>query len=358
MDPGFWRGRRVLLTGHTGFKGAWCALWLWRMGAVVTGYALEPDTVPSLFEGARVGDAVRSHVGDLCDGPALARCIEGADPEIVLHLAARSLVRQAYAEPLEVVRTNVLGTAQLLDALRHAPSLRAVLVVTTDKVYRNEGSGAPFLEDDTLGGSEPYGASKAAAEIVVGAMAASYFAPRGIPVATARGGNVIGGGDYAPDRVVPDVIRSVRCGEPVRLRHPSATRPWQHVLDCLAGYLAYLQALAAGERLPMALNFGPDLGSGVPVRQLVEALLDALGAGSGWVSDGESHPPEAPALALNSSLAREVLGWTDRLPGAASVATTARWYQEVGAGTSMRAATEAQIAGYADAGEPATARPA
>lgn len=349
VDPGFWRGRRVLLTGHTGFKGAWCALWLHRMGAHVTGLALPPDTRPSLFAGAGIESIIASRFVDLREPEAVGRIVTDADPEIVLHLAAQALVRRAFESPVETFATNVLGTVHLLDALRSAPSLRAVLVVTSDKVYRNDDSGTPFREDDPLGGSEPYGASKAAAEIATRAMAA-YFAMQDVRIATVRGGNVIGGGDYAPDRLVPDIVRAVQEGRPVALRHPGSTRPWQHVLDCLAGYLAYAQALAEGCPLPKALNIGPGDGPPVPVSELAEAMLTALGSAAGWRHDDRPQPREARALALDSSRARTILGWRDLWSGQDAVDATASWFQAVREGIPMRIASERQIKAF-EAGE-------
>lgn len=349
-DRGFWRGRRVLLTGHTGFKGGWCALWLHRLGARVTGLGLAPNTQPSLYSGASVADTLASHLADVRDAGAVARIVADAAPEIILHLAGQALVRQALLSPSDTFATNVLGTMHVLEAARSAPSVRAVLVVTSDKVYRNDDSGAAFTEDDPLGGSEPYGASKAAAELAVQAMAAS-LADRHVRVATARGGNVIGGGDYAPGRLVPDIMRATQLGLPVMLRHPPATRPWQHVLDCLAGYLAYAQALAEARPLPPALNIGPDAGTPVSVRALAEAMLAAFGGAVGWRQDEPSAIREARALALDSGRARAVLGWRDRWPGPAAVSATADWYRAIAEGTSMRAACERQIAAF-EAGAP------
>jgi CDP-glucose 4,6-dehydratase len=343
VDPAFWRGKRVLLTGHTGFKGSWCALWLARMGADVTGLSLAPERRPNLFEGADVAHGIRSCIGDVRERARLDEVIAGSRPQVVLHMAARALVRRALREPVETISTNVLGTAYLLEALRHAPGLACVLVVTTDKVYANDNSGVRFHEDFPLGGSDPYGASKAATEHVVNAYAQSYFADLGVPVATARGGNVIGGGDYAEDRLVPDIVHAIAAKQPVVLRYPEATRPWQHVLDCLAGYLVYVQALDRNLEIPRALNIGPADASPVTVREIAETLLEASGATHGWERQSGPVPREAEALQLDSGLARRILGWRDQYPGRAALDLTASWYRDVANGASMRATTLAQI---------------
>jgi CDP-glucose 4,6-dehydratase len=347
VDPAFWRGRRVLLTGHTGFKGAWCALWLARIGAAVTGVSLAPDDTPNLFEGAGVASDINSVIGDLRDRDAVRRVVEDCDPEIVLHFAAQALVRRAVQEPVETISANVLGTAHLLDALRHVRPLRAVLVVTSDKVYENNDAGILFTEGDALGGSDPYSASKAAADLIAHAMARSYFAESGVAVATARGGNVIGGGDYARDRLIPDIVRAVSNNEPVLLRYPHAVRPWQHVLDCLSGYLVYVQALCERRNVPPALNIGPAAtAERMTVRQIAEAILDGLGSRVGWRHDERPAAREAGSLALDSSRIRGLLGWCDQLPMPFGLLATTDWYRAVAAGESMRAVTLRQIDHY------------
>ena len=237
-DGGFWQGRRVFLTGHTGFKGAWAALWLADLGAEVHGFALPPHTEPSLWEQVGTGLLAGETLADLADRDALTEAVRRARPQIVLHMAAQALVTRSYADPVGTFATNVLGTAHLLDALRAADGLEAVVVVTTDKVYANDGSGRVFVEDDPLGGGDPYSASKSAAELLTRSFAASFFDPAGVPVATARAGNVLGGGDWSADRLAPNIWRAARSGVPLLLRSPQATRPWQHVLEPLAGYLA------------------------------------------------------------------------------------------------------------------------
>ena len=346
IDPAFWRGRRVLLTGHTGFKGSWAALWLHRMGASVSGLSLAPETTPSLHVLARIGEIVDDGICDLRDGLSVEAAVQSANPEIILHLAAQALVRRSVRAPVATFASNVMGTVNLLDAARRLNSLRAILVVTTDKVYENSEAGHPFAEADPLGGHDPYSASKAAAEIVAASYARTYFSEGGVALGTARGGNVIGGGDFSADRIVPDVWRAMTRGEPVELRYPKATRPWQHVLDCLAGYLSYAQALAEGKAVPSSLNFGPAPESELPVAALVDGMQRALGAKQGWVPAPGPHPKEMQALALDSSLARSLLGWQDKLAGAAAIEATADWYLRLQRGENMRAVTEAAIEDY------------
>lgn len=343
-DSSFWRGKRILLTGHTGFKGSWAALWLSELGAEVTGFGLAPDTEPALFDAARVAQDVTSIIGDLRDAAALAHCVAAANPQIVIHMAAQALVTRSIIDPVTTFATNVQGTINLLEALRRR-ELRAVLVVTSDKVYANDELGRSFREGDPLGGKDPYSASKAAAEIITRAYAKSYFEPTGVPVATARAGNIIGGGDFSPDRLVPDVFRASQTGNPLGLRHAQATRPWQHVLDCLAGYLIFTEALVKGTAVPRALNFGPEARP-VKVCDLAEEMFKALGQNPGWFQLPESNSIEMQTLALDSSAARKHLGWRDPLAGAPSIAWTADWYRAFTKGEDPRALTLDQIAAY------------
>jgi CDP-glucose 4,6-dehydratase len=343
VDPGFWRGKRVLLTGHTGFKGSWAALWLSRMGADVTGMALAPDTEPNLYGLAAVARDIHSILLDIRDRDAVADAVKACAPQIVLHLAAQSLVRRAAREPIDTVATNVMGSVHLLDALRMASDLEAVLVVTTDKVYRNDERRDAFAEDDRLGGHEPYAASKAAADLLTRAFGDSYFEPRGVPVATARGGNVLGGGDFAEDRLVPDIVRATLKGAAVVLRNPNSTRPWQHVLDCLAGYFCYLQALAEKRNPPRALNFASIRPAQQTVAQIADSILAALGNAAPWVHGRDAGPRESRFLSLDARLAHSALGWSDRYDGTQIVERTAAWYREFGRGGDMRAACLAQI---------------
>jgi len=344
VNPAFWTGKRVLLTGHTGFKGSWAAIWLTRMGAEVTGLALAPDSSPSLFDLAGVAGRVDSHLVDVRDEAALAAALAGRTFDIVLHMAAQAIVRTSVEDPLATFDTNVMGTARLLQALRGQPALQAVLTITSDKVYANNDSGRAFVEGDNLGGKDPYSASKAAAEIVVQSFARSYF-PK-VAVATARGGNVIGGGDFSRDRLVADIVRAQRAGEAVTLRHPEATRPWQHVLDCLAGYFTHLEALATRPDAPRALNFGPRPGGPeVTVGELATLGVQALG-GQPWRHEPDPTSLEAKALAIDASLARTVLGFESRLDAPEAVRLTMDWYARQAAGEGALALCLEQIEGY------------
>ncbi|HKP78025.1 MAG TPA: CDP-glucose 4,6-dehydratase, partial [Phenylobacterium sp.] len=306
VNPGFWAGKRVLLTGHTGFKGSWAAIWLSRLGAEVTGLALPPDQTPALFTLAGVESRVASRFVDLRHGEAVAAAVAARAFDLILHMAAQPIVRASVEDPIGTFQTNVMGTAHLLQALRSQTALQAVLVITSDKVYANNDAGRAFVEGDNLGGKDPYSASKAATEIVVQSFAKSYF--QAVPVGTARGGNVIGGGDFSRDRLVADIVRAARGGEPVVLRHPEATRPWQHVLDCLAGYFAHLEALATNPATPRALNFGPKPGGPqVSVGELATLGVEALG-GQPWRHEPDPQSIEAKSLAIDASLAKRVLG--------------------------------------------------
>jgi len=340
-DPGFWAGKRVLVTGHTGFKGSWAALWLAEMGAEVTGFALAPEGAEHHYGLARIGDLVASRIGDLSERPAVAAAVRAARPDLVVHMAAQALVRRALADPLATWQTNVTGTGHLLAALgEHAPEA-VTLVVTSDKVYRNDDTGRAFVETDPLGGKDPYSASKAAAELMVASWRASY---PGAPLATARGGNVIGGGDFAEDRILPDIVRAARAGEPAVLRHPEAIRPWQHVLDCLSGYLLHLEALAAGADLP-ALNIGPAPEPATTVGAAATRLAAGLGA-PGWRHAPEARSVEARRLALDASAARAALGWGDRLSRDRALGLTAEWYRAWLEGADMAQLSRGQLRAY------------
>jgi CDP-glucose 4,6-dehydratase len=345
-DPNFWRGRRVLLTGHTGFKGAWAALWLNKLGARVTGLALAPETTPSLFDLAKVGALIESHEGDICD-PVTCHAIGAfAEPEIILHMAAQALVRRSYREPADTFASNVMGTVNVLQAALTLPRLRACLIVTSDKVYEHDGSAKAFAEGDRLGGHDPYSASKAAAEIAAHSYRRSFFAGGKARVATARGGNVIGGGDFSEDRIVPDIWRAHQANEPVILRYPEATRPWQHVLDCLSGYLVYAERLAQGSVADAALNIGPRETKGRTVRELVAAVQAALDAKQGWQQAKGPQPKEMPALALSCERAERALGWRSHLDADEAIAWTAEWYKAFAAGEDARAISLRQIERY------------
>lgn len=344
----FWQGRRVFLTGQSGFKGAWLCLWLERLGADVTAVALPPQTNPSLY--ALAGPWPESHhVTDIRDRQALTAHVRAAQAEIVIHMAAQALVRPSYANPADTFATNIMGTVNLLDAVLGAPSVRTVLVVTSDKVYANEGVGRAFAEGAPLGGKDPYSASKACTELVCASYAESFLRERGVTLATARAGNVIGGGDWAEDRLVPDFIRALERGEPVRLRYPQAVRPWQHVLEPLSGYLAYAQSLTEGSGaglLPPALNFGPATHDFMTVAELAEALGQCFGLERVWEQAPGKWESEAPLLMVDSALAAEAFGWHGRLDRQQTVDWTVDWYRAHRDGADMRAFTLRQIADY------------
>ncbi|WP_304186179.1 CDP-glucose 4,6-dehydratase [Phenylobacterium aquaticum] len=345
-DPAFWAGKRILLTGHTGFKGSWAAVWLQALGAQVTGLALAPDQTPALYELAGVGDLVRSRIVDLRSLDALAAALEGEAFDLVLHMAAQPIVRASIEDPIGTFGSNVMGTAHLLQALRAQPALQAVLVVTSDKVYANAETGRAFAEGDALGGKDPYSASKAAAEIIVQSFARSFYDRAGVPLATARGGNVIGGGDFSRDRLVADIVRAGRGQGETVLRHPQATRPWQHVLDCVAGYLVYLQRLAQDRAAPRALNFGPRPGGAeVTVGQLATRAVEALGARP-WRHEPDPQSLEAQSLGIDASLARQVLGFESRLAAPDAVDWTMDWYRREADGEAALALCREQIARY------------
>jgi CDP-glucose 4,6-dehydratase len=331
-DPAFWHGKRVLLTGHTGFKGSWLTLWLQRLGARVSGFALPAATTPSLHTllGKHVSEG--HAMGDVRDALALSNAVHRCQPEIVLHLAAQPLVRASYARPLETFATNVMGTAHLLDALRQVDSVRAIVAVTTDKVYRNLEWVYPYREDDALGGHDPYSASKAAAEIVTASYRDAFLAERGVAVATARAGNVIGGGDWSDDRLIPDAVRAWQAGQPLVIRRPEAVRPWQHVLEPLAGYLRLAERLWTDPALAGAYNFGPLTGDAATVGDVVTLAAQAYGRGQWTCPPDVAGPHEAGWLALEISRARTVLGVAPRWALGETVRRTLQWYRRLAEG--------------------------
>jgi len=345
----FWRGRRVLLTGHTGFKGAWMSLWLAELGAEVTGYALPAAGEPNLWSVLKpaIPGSSRSTIGDIRDatfGDAVARI----DPQVVIHMAAQAFVRESYRDPLATYATNVMGTAALLQACRQLNALECVVIVTSDKVYENRGGAHAFVEGDRLGGHDPYSNSKACAELVTASFRDSFFAD-GAPLATARAGNVIGGGDWSQERLIPDCVRALQLGQPVSLRYPDAVRPWQHVLEPLSGYLLLAQALVrAPEKTPRAVNFGPDPASFCTVSAVVDTFGTRFAGKPGWVRDPTPQPPEAQGLTLSSRLAAQALGWRPRLDIGTSLSWAADWYAAYAAGTNMLEFSKAQIARYRD----------
>lgn len=347
IDPAFWRGRRVFVTGNTGFKGSWLSLWLKELGANIRGYALVPESEPNLFTLARVGDGVPTTFGDVRDLAILEAAMAEALPSIVLHLASQPLVRRSLREPVETYATNVMGTVHVLDAIRRTPSVEAVVVVTSDKCYENDERPRAFREDEAMGGADPYSSSKGCAELVTAAYRSTYFSAGGPPhVASARAGNVIGGGDWSADRLVPDVVRAHEKGEPLKLRFPDAVRPWQHVLDALSGYLVLAQGLHRDRALAQAWNFGPDAASLVTVSSLADRLLAALGDRVRWERDGIPAEHEAITLMLDSKKARTLLEWQPRLSCERAVEWTADWYRAWSEGRPAHETTLEQIRAY------------
>jgi CDP-glucose 4,6-dehydratase len=333
MDESFWKNRRVLITGHTGFKGSWLALWLRALSADVVGYALGPPTRPALFDVAGVADGMRSIIGDVRDFPRLRDAIAGHRPEIVFHMAAQSVVRASYADPVETYSTNVMGTVHVLEAMRHLPGPWAIVNVTTDKVYRNNEWVWGYRESDDLGGHDPYASSKACSELATQSFVASYLAAGGASdytnrrVATARAGNVIGGGDWTADQLVPDAVRAFGEGRPVSLRNPDHVRPWQFVLDCLLGYVTLAERLATDrEDLSGPWNFGPAEDQLWRVADVVERLASRWPKPARWVHDGGVHPHETRMLRLDSSKSRQMLGWKPVLPIEEALDWIVEWY--------------------------------
>lgn len=345
LTRGFWAGRRVLLTGHTGFKGSWAAAWLLRLGARVTGVSLAPDSEPSLFALLSPWpDRLVSHIADIRDREAMQRIVDEADPEVVVHMAAQALVPDSYRTPYDTWSTNVMGTLALLEALRGRPGVQAILVVTSDKVYENRETAQAFAENDRLGGDDPYSASKAACEIAVHSWRKSFF-PDGPPLATARAGNVIGGGDWAADRLIPDIVRALSRQQVPELRNPDAVRPWQHVMDPVYGYLLYVERLAAGAEVPLTLNFGPSAKAVRTVSAVAEQLCAELAGGQAWKASGPGFP-EKHFLHLDASLARKSIGWTPRLDVDAAIDWTAEWYRLWNEGGDARSLVSGQIDRY------------
>jgi CDP-glucose 4,6-dehydratase len=345
IDRDFWRGRRVLLTGHTGFKGAWMSMLLGRLGAEVYGFALPPEE-PSLFLSCGVERDVRHRIGDVRDLALVQRAMVDTQPEIVIHMAAQALVQRSYAEPVATYATNVMGTVNVLEAIRQTGGVRAALIVTSDKCYENRGWERGYRETDAFGGSDPYSSSKGCAEIVAAAYRRSFFAHAdGCHIASVRAGNVIGGGDWARDRLVPDAMRAFSAGAPLRIRNPNSVRPWQHVLDPVLGYLHLAARLVdGGAALADGWNFGPASADSLPVRTVVDQLAKRWGDGARWELDssGQWHP-EQPQLRLDCTKARTELGWTPLLGIDAALQLTVEWYRAARAGADLRSTTIAQI---------------
>jgi CDP-glucose 4,6-dehydratase len=370
MNLDFWRGRRVFVTGHTGFKGSWLALWLKRLGAEVVGYSLPAATEPSMFEVAGVGAEIESVMGDVRDLEHLRATMQAARPEIVLHLAAQSLVHHGYRHPVETFGTNVMGTVNVLEAARTIPSLRSMVVVTTDKCYENRELTRGYRESDRLGGHDPYSSSKACAELVTSAYRSSYFTGEdgNHPViATARGGNAIGGGDWGEDRLIPDLVTGFVNGTSVAIRNPTAVRPWQHVLELLSGYLSLAERMTEdGAAYAGGWNFGPNAAEARPVSWVVEHIRSLWGEGATWQMDAAEHPHEANFLSLDATKAMDLLDWRPRLRLETALEWTVDWYRRHAAGENPRSLCDRQFEMYEERcgetahparGEPAVAEP-
>ena len=346
ISSAFWSGRRVFVTGHTGFKGAWLSLMLARLNARATGYALAPPSAPNLFDLQGAARHIDDWRGDIADLDRLGAAMAAAAPEVVIHMAAQPLVTAGYGNPLETYRTNVMGAATLLEAVRRTQSVRAVVVVTTDKCYENREWSWGYRETDRLGGRDPYSNSKACAELVASAYSASFLAERGVRVVTARAGNVIGGGDFAANRILPDAVRALVAGRSLRVRNPAAVRPWQHALEPLYGYLLLAEACFGSGPITGGFNFGPGLAGECSVATLLDGFYAAFGAKRGWELDGASHPHEAKLLRLDTSRAKEALGWAPLLGFDETLEWTAEWYSAFLRGEDVSRLTFEQVDRY------------
>ncbi len=354
MNPNFWRGKRVFLTGHTGFKGSWLSLWLQNLGAELTGFALGPPTQPSLFEQANVAIGMRSITGDIRDLSVLQQAMLDAQPEIIIHMAAQPLVRYAYQNPVETYATNVMGTVHLLEAVRNTPGVKAVVNITTDKCYDNREWVWGYRENEPMGGYDPYSNSKGCAELVSAAYRSSFFNPHkhaqhGVALATARAGNVIGGGDWAQDRLIPDILAAFEQGRHVHIRNPHAIRPWQHVLEPLRGYLTLAERLFEhGPNFAEGWNFGPNDEDTKPVGWIVEQMATRWGQDAQWQIDTGEHPHEANHLKLDISKARSRLDWHPALRLSDALTLIIDWARQRQTGADMRTISLAQIQAYQD----------
>lgn len=328
VNPNFWRGKRVFLTGHTGFKGSWLSLWLQSMGCELYGFALTPPTTPNLFSEARVADGMMSTISDVRDYEAVLAAMAVFKPEIIFHMAAQPLVRLSYQEPVATYATNVMGTVHVLEAARHTGSVHAIVNVTTDKCYENREWVWGYREDEPMGGYDPYSNSKGCSELVSSAYRRSFFQSTGIALASARAGNVIGGGDWAADRLVPDILRAFECNQPVIIRNPHATRPWQHVLEPLSGYLCLAERLYnEGQAWAEGWNFGPNDDDARPVQWIVERMVASWGDSASWQQDGGLHPHEANYLKLDISKAKTKLGWHPRWNLGRALMNITNWHR-------------------------------
>jgi CDP-glucose 4,6-dehydratase len=346
----FWKGKRVFVTGHTGFKGGWLSLWLTELGAQVHGYALQPNTTPNFFNECKLRPRLASSTNaDIRDTQTLLVALQSAKPEIVFHLAAQPLVRYSYDQPVETYAVNVMGTVNLLEAVRYTPSVRALVNVTTDKCYENHERPEAYREGEAMGGHDPYSSSKGCSELVTSAYRRSFLAPKGIHVATARAGNVIGGGDWAMDRLIPDILRALDAKESISIRSPHATRPWQHVLEPLSGYLSLAEHLfSEGSAFAQAWNFGPRLDDSKSVQWIVEHLCAAI-PGATWRAETTQQPHEANTLTLDSTKAREQLGWQPRWTLTDALRHTLEWHAAWKNGKDLQSMSVQQICDYSKA---------
>jgi CDP-glucose 4,6-dehydratase len=325
----FWNGRSVFLTGHTGFKGSWASLWLQSLGAEIHGFSLEPPTRPNLFSVSKVEKGLASHtIGDIRDMGLIKKAMQATKPEIVIHMAAQPLVRQSYAEPVETYATNVMGTVHVMEAARHTPTIKAIVVVTTDKCYENKERIWGYREDDPMGGRDPYSSSKGCAELVISAYRSSFLKDQGIALASARAGNVVGGGDWATDRLVPDILRALEENQPVTIRNPNAIRPWQHVLEPISGYLTLAEKLYLhGHTFAESWNFGPKDDDARTVKWIVEHMVGTWGSGASWKLDCGKHPYESNYLKLDISKASALMQWRPIWPLTVALEHTTSWHK-------------------------------
>jgi len=352
MDRAFWNGKKVLVTGHTGFKGSWLSLWLQKLGAHVIGYALPPPTSPSLFDVASLRDGITSINGDIRDSADFKAVITKQQPEIIIHMAAQSLVRYSYKNPVETFSTNIMGTVNVLEAVRQSESVRVLVCITSDKCYENKDWFWAYRENEPMGGHDPYSSSKGCAELITAAYRNSYFSKtdypsNGVSVATTRAGNVVGGGDWAKDRLIPDIMNAFIENRPVIIRYPNAIRPWQHVLEPLRGYLRLAEELWHHESdFAGAWNFGPNDEDSRPVSWVADHLTSLWGKGASWESDSTQHPHEATYLKLDCSKARSLLGWSPKLELTTTLQWIVEWYRAYLQQKNMRPVTEAEISRY------------